>query len=266
MILADQMAVRAYSSHDAWRPGPMKVQAGETPSAPAPIPTAPSAAPSLTPQAQAQLQEGLVPIVSVRKSIGGFAPPGRFISPFIFLNREQDRSSRVVPAGAPAVACTAGLPTHRAQCSFCRRMPHRQRVGAGTCIGELRASEGVYQSNCTHGLDADCGIRTEHAVTRGVPLNTSAGRRTVHTPVPFTCTHPILRLPSGYPSCLLSQTRRLTFKPAALMTASLVRSYQLEATEPDPLNFLIFLSFSHCLFLPFYPAQSLCSACIQWPP
>lgn len=67
MILADELVVRAYSSHEAWRPGPMKVQAGEAPSAPAaPAPAAvvPPPAPSLTPQAQAQLQEGLAPIVS----------------------------------------------------------------------------------------------------------------------------------------------------------------------------------------------------------
>ncbi|KAL4064487.1 hypothetical protein J3A83DRAFT_4360985 [Scleroderma citrinum] len=30
MILSDQWTVRAYSSHEAWRPGPMRVQAGET--------------------------------------------------------------------------------------------------------------------------------------------------------------------------------------------------------------------------------------------
>ena len=29
MILSDQLVVRAYSSHDAWRPGPMRVQAGD---------------------------------------------------------------------------------------------------------------------------------------------------------------------------------------------------------------------------------------------
>jgi len=28
MILSDQLCIRAYSSHEAWRPGPMKVQAG----------------------------------------------------------------------------------------------------------------------------------------------------------------------------------------------------------------------------------------------
>lgn len=207
----------------------MKVQAGETPSAPASNTTAPPAAPSLTPQAQAQLQEGLAPIVSVRESIGGFAHLGRIISPFIFLNREQDRSSHVVTAGAAAVAGTAGLPTHRSQRPFCRRMSDRQRVGAGTRIGEFRASEGVYRSSCTHGLVADCGFRTEHAVTRGVPLSTSAGRRLVHTPVPFTCTHPIHRFPSGYPSCLLSQTRRLTLKPGAFELCNGIACQELSA-------------------------------------
>ena len=30
MILSDQLCIRAYSSHEAWRPGPMKVQAGDS--------------------------------------------------------------------------------------------------------------------------------------------------------------------------------------------------------------------------------------------
>lgn len=29
MVLSDQLCVRAYSSHEAWKSGPMKVQAGE---------------------------------------------------------------------------------------------------------------------------------------------------------------------------------------------------------------------------------------------
>ncbi|KAF7795999.1 hypothetical protein EIP86_007168 [Pleurotus ostreatoroseus] len=69
MILSDQMVVRAYSSHEAWRPGPLKVQAGATPPAPAPVPTAPPAAPTLTPQAQAQLQEGLASIPEPQRSL-----------------------------------------------------------------------------------------------------------------------------------------------------------------------------------------------------
>lgn len=50
MILSDQLNVRAYSSHEAWRPGPMRVQAGD------PLPAAPSAH-ALPPQAQADLQQ-----------------------------------------------------------------------------------------------------------------------------------------------------------------------------------------------------------------
>ena len=76
MILSDQLVVRAYSSHEAWRPGPMKVQAGEPPAAAAPAATvlAPTAtpAPQLTPQAQAQLQEGLAPIVCIPRSVSAF--------------------------------------------------------------------------------------------------------------------------------------------------------------------------------------------------
>lgn len=33
VILSDQWSVRQYSSHEAWRPGPLRVQAGETLSA-----------------------------------------------------------------------------------------------------------------------------------------------------------------------------------------------------------------------------------------
>ena len=211
MILSDQMVVRAYSSHEAWRPGPLKVQAGATPPAPAPVPTAPPAAPPLTPQAQAQLQEGLASIVSICESIGGFARPRRFISPFIYLNREQDRSRLVATAGTAAVARAAGVPAHRAQCAVCRGMSDRERLGAGTRVGELRAGEGMYWLGCTHGRDADCRVRTEHAVTRGVPLNTSAVSRAVDTPCALHMD--IGRIPSshfhqdtsGYPSCLLSQ-------------------------------------------------------------
>ena len=29
VILSDQLVIRAYSSHEAWRPGPMRVQAGD---------------------------------------------------------------------------------------------------------------------------------------------------------------------------------------------------------------------------------------------
>ena len=35
VILSDQLVVRAYSSHEAWRPGPLRVQAGEAPATPA---------------------------------------------------------------------------------------------------------------------------------------------------------------------------------------------------------------------------------------
>lgn len=35
VILSDQLVVRAYSSHEAWRPGPLRVQAGEAPTTPA---------------------------------------------------------------------------------------------------------------------------------------------------------------------------------------------------------------------------------------
>ncbi|CCL98168.1 uncharacterized protein FIBRA_00162 [Fibroporia radiculosa] len=46
-ILSDQLVVRAYSSHEAWQPGPMRVQAGE------PLPSV-SAGPPITPQNQVE--------------------------------------------------------------------------------------------------------------------------------------------------------------------------------------------------------------------
>ncbi|KIJ67053.1 hypothetical protein HYDPIDRAFT_128640 [Hydnomerulius pinastri MD-312] len=59
MILSDQWCIRSYSSHEAWRPGPMRVQAGE-PSASQPLPQQSTSTPSaIPPQAQAQLQETL---------------------------------------------------------------------------------------------------------------------------------------------------------------------------------------------------------------
>ncbi|KAF9231003.1 hypothetical protein BU15DRAFT_91000 [Melanogaster broomeanus] len=59
MILSDQWCIRSYSSHEAWRPGPMRVQAGE------PLPPKETAqqlsalTTSVPPQGQAQLQEAL---------------------------------------------------------------------------------------------------------------------------------------------------------------------------------------------------------------
>ncbi len=60
MIMSDQLVVRAYSKHEAWQPGPMRVQAGDS----LPNDTPPSSVPSLTPQAEAQLQQDLAAIVS----------------------------------------------------------------------------------------------------------------------------------------------------------------------------------------------------------
>lgn len=64
MILSDQFTVRAYSSHEAWKPGPMKVQAGDK-AASGPK-TLSSWLSSLNPQLQAQLQEAVASIVSIR--------------------------------------------------------------------------------------------------------------------------------------------------------------------------------------------------------
>lgn len=50
MILSDQLVIRAYSSHDSWRPGPMRVHAGE-------------------PLASPGLQQALSPLVSTASSI-----------------------------------------------------------------------------------------------------------------------------------------------------------------------------------------------------
>ncbi|KAI0690620.1 hypothetical protein BC835DRAFT_1363567 [Cytidiella melzeri] len=65
MILSDQLNVRAYSSHTAWQPGPMRVQAGEV--LPSSVPTPSSAL--LSPVAQAQLQQSLASIPEPQRSI-----------------------------------------------------------------------------------------------------------------------------------------------------------------------------------------------------
>ncbi|EGN98717.1 hypothetical protein SERLA73DRAFT_181326 [Serpula lacrymans var. lacrymans S7.3] len=52
MVLSDQWVIRAYSSYEAWQPGPMRVQAGEV------LPAQPQTA-LPAPAAQAQLQEAL---------------------------------------------------------------------------------------------------------------------------------------------------------------------------------------------------------------
>lgn len=58
VILSDMLVLRQYSSHDAWRPGPMRVQAGDS------LPIAPATA---QPGAQSSrsLQEMLAAIVSI---------------------------------------------------------------------------------------------------------------------------------------------------------------------------------------------------------
>ncbi|KIK98414.1 hypothetical protein PAXRUDRAFT_823890 [Paxillus rubicundulus Ve08.2h10] len=59
MILSDQWCIRSYSSHDAWRPGPMRVQAGE-PLPPKQLPQQQSTlATPIPPQAPGHLQEAL---------------------------------------------------------------------------------------------------------------------------------------------------------------------------------------------------------------
>ncbi|OCH95422.1 NTF2-like protein [Obba rivulosa] len=65
MILSDELVVRAYSSHEAWRPGPMRVQAGE----PFPPSASPAQLPPANAQAQALLQEALSSIPEPQRSL-----------------------------------------------------------------------------------------------------------------------------------------------------------------------------------------------------
>ena len=61
MILSDQLVVRAYSSHEAWTPGPMLVQAvkGEASTSSAPRL---SARPTISPQGLARMNQDLLAI------------------------------------------------------------------------------------------------------------------------------------------------------------------------------------------------------------
>lgn len=65
VILSDQLTVRAYSNHEAWTPGPMRVQAGE--------PMASGS--SLQPPANPQIQAALSAMVSVLALIISPAAP-----------------------------------------------------------------------------------------------------------------------------------------------------------------------------------------------
>ena len=67
LVLSDQLCVRAYSSPEAWRPGPMKIQTGDkTPRSGTPTADGlPAWMATLSHQVQAQIQEHLAPIVSV---------------------------------------------------------------------------------------------------------------------------------------------------------------------------------------------------------
>lgn len=65
VILSDMLVVRAYSSHEAWRPGPLLVQAGDAPST-----STPAAAPTaLPPQLPPQVQEALSRIPEPQRSL-----------------------------------------------------------------------------------------------------------------------------------------------------------------------------------------------------
>ena len=61
MILSDQLVVRAYSSHEAWTPGPMLVQAvkgeGSTPSA-----SGHTLGPNISPQGIARMNQDLLAV------------------------------------------------------------------------------------------------------------------------------------------------------------------------------------------------------------
>lgn len=64
MILSDQLVVRAYSSHTAWQPGPMRVQAGDA------LPSsAPPSMASLSTEAQAQLQQAIASVPEPQHSL-----------------------------------------------------------------------------------------------------------------------------------------------------------------------------------------------------
>ena len=96
MILSDQLHLRSFSSHEAWQPGPMKVQAGDNLAAPAPTISGP--APTLTPQAQAQIQEGIASIVSVPSSAIRFCSQVQAFSKYknanVAIRYSRNRSDR----------------------------------------------------------------------------------------------------------------------------------------------------------------------------
>ncbi|TFY59090.1 hypothetical protein EVJ58_g6007 [Rhodofomes roseus] len=61
VILSDMLVVRQYSSHEAWRPGPMRVQAGD------PLPPTPTGLPTI--QSPASLQEMLAAMPEPQRSL-----------------------------------------------------------------------------------------------------------------------------------------------------------------------------------------------------
>lgn len=72
MVLSDQLCVRAYSHHEAWRPGPMKVQTGDkTPRAvtPTPDPTMHGWMATLSHQGQQQVKEELARIPEPQRAL-----------------------------------------------------------------------------------------------------------------------------------------------------------------------------------------------------
>ncbi|KAG1733591.1 uncharacterized protein EDB91DRAFT_1148242 [Suillus paluster] len=59
MILSDQWSIRAFSIHDAWHPGPMRVQAGEALRTQQPTGSTPSSSSLIPAHARAQLEQAI---------------------------------------------------------------------------------------------------------------------------------------------------------------------------------------------------------------
>ncbi|KAG8213436.1 hypothetical protein J3R82DRAFT_11949 [Butyriboletus roseoflavus] len=105
-ILSDQWCIRAYSSHEAWRLGPMKVQGGD------PLP---SQQRSVPPAAQA-------PQDALSTFVGGLVLrpiPAALDLRYASLLRGFSAGA----GGASARSHYADLPTNRIECAVCRGLP-----------------------------------------------------------------------------------------------------------------------------------------------
>lgn len=127
VILSDQWTIRGYSSHEAWKPGPMLVQALTRQQQ---AQTSRASAQSQQPELQASSLA-----LDQQAALAGVVSP--FLKPGVL--RIHFAHVIVVPflAWNATSACPADMCTHWFECQVCCRLLDREWVGFGKGCNEL---------------------------------------------------------------------------------------------------------------------------------